>query len=176
VFPEEVAESFVEVRLVGREQERVVSVIEVLSPANKSLGADGRDSYLRKQRDVLRSEVHLLEIDLLRRGAHTAGVPEAALRGQRARWDYLLCLHRGGRGPSFELWPLGVRERLPRVRVPLAGDEPDLILDLQTAFDRVYDEGPYRRRVDYRAEPDPPLASDDAAWANQLLRQAGLRP
>lgn len=39
---------------------------------------------------------------------------------------------------------------LPRIRVPLADSEPDIVLDLQAVFERCYDEGAYTRRVDYR--------------------------
>ena len=52
------------------EGERLVTVIEVLSLANKTPGEKGRDLYLEKQREVLGSPVHLVEIDLLR-GANT---------------------------------------------------------------------------------------------------------
>jgi uncharacterized protein DUF4058 len=52
---------------------------------------------------------------------------------------------------------------------------PDLVLDLQAVFDRCYDEGPYARRVDYRREPSVLLPRADAEWADQLLRERGLR-
>ncbi len=48
---------------------KVVTVIKVVSPANKSSGP-GRRSYRRKQREVRASECHLVEIDLVRRGRH----------------------------------------------------------------------------------------------------------
>jgi len=172
VFPDEMRESFIEVRRV--DDERVVTIIEVLSPANKAPGSEGRDPYVRKQEQLLRSETHLLEIDLLRQGTHTAAAPLNGLR-DLGRWDYLVCLHRGNQRWQYEVWQILVRQRLPRVRVPLVGDHPDVILDLQAAFDRVYDGGPYRRRVDYRQEPDPPLAPDDAAWADALLCEKSLR-
>jgi len=62
------------------------------------------------------------------------------------------------------------------VPVPLAGDDPDVPLDIQVAVDRTYRGGPYLGAVDYTAEPDPPLDEDDALWADALLRAAGLRP
>jgi hypothetical protein len=169
-------ERFIEVRTVGGDtaDERVVTILEVLSPANKAPGREGREPYLRKQEQVLGSDTHLLEIDLLRQGAHTVAAPEDAVR-ELGPWDYLICLHRGGREAEYEVWPRSVRDRLPRVRIPLTNGLPDLILDLQAAFDRAWDAGPYRRRVDYRAEPDPPLAGDDAAWADVLLREKGVR-
>jgi hypothetical protein len=30
--------------------------------------------------------------------------------------------------------------------------------------------------VNYRAEPDPTLADEDAVWADELLKGKGLRP
>ena len=38
-------------------------------------GEPGRGLYLRKQREILESDVNLIEIDLLRAGMHTAAVP-----------------------------------------------------------------------------------------------------
>jgi hypothetical protein len=39
----------------------------------------------------------------------------------------------------------------------------------------LYDRAGYDLRIDYRADPQPSLKSDDAAWADGLLRSAGLR-
>lgn len=88
----------------------------------------------------------------------------------------LVCLHRGGQGNRCEVWPITLRQPLPRIRVPLADGDPDVVLDLQTVFNRCYDEGAYTRRLDYRGEPTPSLDGDDAAWAEQLLRTKGVRP
>jgi hypothetical protein len=38
-----------------------------------------------------------------------------------------------------------------------------------------YDLAGYDLSVDYRREPVPPLDAADAAWADQLLRERGLR-
>lgn len=50
-----------------RRNRRVITVIELLSPSNKTPGPD-RNDYLRKRRELLRSPTHFVEIDL-RRGA-----------------------------------------------------------------------------------------------------------
>ena len=173
VEPTEVREAFIELRPVGDET-RVVTVIGVLSYANKTRGSEGRDLYLTKQQEILRSATHVIEIDLLRRGEPTVAAPYADLR-RRGPWDYLVSLHRGTAPNRFETWPRTVRERLPRMLVPLEGDLPDVVVDLQAAFDRNYEEGAYARRVDYRQEPPLPLADADAAWADELLRARGLR-
>jgi len=169
----EVREVFLEILPVG-DEDRVVAVIEVLSPANKTAPSEGRETYLPKQQEVLESETHLLEIDLLRSGEHTVAAPREALL-ERGRWDYLVCLHRGGQRNRYEVWPILLRQRLPRIHVPLLGGDPEVVLDLQAVFTRCYDEGAYARRLDYRREPPTPLAGEDAEWADALLREKGLR-
>ena len=173
LFPVEMREVFVQILPVD-DQSRIVTAIEVLSASNKTAGSDGRELYLTKQQEVLRSDTHLIEIDLLRQGAHTVAAPIPALQA-RGRWDYLVCLHRAGAGRQFEVWPITLRQALPTIRVPLANGDPDVEVNLQAVFNRCYDEGGYARRLDYREEPPVPLSPDDAAWADALLRQAGLR-
>jgi hypothetical protein len=126
------------------------------------------DPYLTKQREILSSQTHLLEIDLLRQGEHTVAASHKELR-KRGRWDYLVCLHRGGQGNRFEAWPIGVRDRLPQIRVPLAHGEPDVILDLESVFQRSYDEGGFARWIEYDKEPVVALPAEDAAWARALV-------
>lgn len=38
-----------------------------------------------------------------------------------------------------------------------------------------YDRARYASRAHYSADPVPPLAEEDRAWAEALLREAGLR-
>lgn len=171
--PVEVREGFLEVRNLS--SGRVVTAIEVLSHANKARASEGRRLYLTKQRELLESEISFLEIDLLRAGEHTVAPPRGDLQA-RGSWDYRISLHRGGGQPqTFEVWPVHLRSRLPRVRVPLVAGEPDVILDLQAAFDRAYDNGRYPQRVAYDKPALPPLTEADAAWADTLLRERGFR-
>src|SRR5215213_9633069 len=64
VIPEPIPHFTVEIRDTA--EQRLVTAIEVLSPTNKR--GDGRSEYLRKRRRLLRSQAHLLEIDLVRVG------------------------------------------------------------------------------------------------------------
>jgi hypothetical protein len=57
--------SFIEIR--DRDGWQLVTVIELLSPANKYAGPD-REQYLAKRGQLLASAVHFVEIDLLRGG------------------------------------------------------------------------------------------------------------
>ena len=64
--------------------------------------------------------------------------------------------------------------RLPSIRVPLRPTDADVRLDLQSLVDRCYANGRYDD-LDYRAEPNPPLEAEDAAWTDAMLRVKGLR-
>lgn len=171
---EQMREAFIDI-VAARQPGQVITAIELLSPANKAAGR-GREEYRRKQQQVLESDTHFLEIDLLRGGAHSVAAPANLLAAHHGGpWHYLACLHRAGPEYEYDLWPRTLRERLPRVLVPLTEGRPDVSLDLQAALDRSYDEGAFARAVDYRAEPASPLAPEDEAWADALLREKGLR-
>jgi hypothetical protein len=62
------------------------------------------------------------------------------------------------------------------VRIPLAGDDPDVPLDLQAVLALAYEDGAYADRLRYDLPCAPALSDADQAWANQLIaaaRQAG---
>jgi len=170
----EIKEPYVEI-VTADAEERVVTVIELLSPSNKVPGTHGQDDYVRKRESLLDSYSHLLEIDLLRGGAHTVTLDRARIAAQKP-FDYVICLHRAGAARQrFECWPFGLRERVPDISVPLTPGLPDLTVDLQAVLDNVYDRGAYGARLLYAAEPEPALSASDAAWAAALLREKGLR-
>ena len=75
---EEVYDWFVEIRVGARNERRVVTVIEVLRPSNKAAGSQGRREYQQKQRELIHSDAHLAEIDLLRFGSHTVAARSVA--------------------------------------------------------------------------------------------------
>lgn len=166
----EVDEAFLEI-LDLESQQRVVTVIEVLSPSNKTPGP-GRDLYLKKQREVLASDAHLVEIDLLRTGQHTLAVPEEVVRAGSA-YDYLVCINRAQEVRcNYDLYRRRLQHRLPRVGIPLAGDDPDAPLDLQAVLAQTYEDGDYRDRIDYRKPCQPPLSGEDQQWASRVIEGA----
>jgi len=148
----------------------VVTGIEVLSPTNK-LDRQGRALYEQKQADTREAGVHLVEIDLLRDGPRVVEFPDVLLE-DLPRHDYLVNVARRG-GEDYEIYPIRIRDRLPRIRVPLKTGDDDEVLDLQAVLDRAYDLGPYPERLDYTQPPRPPLAADDAPWAAELLGGPG---
>jgi hypothetical protein len=170
--PEEQHEPFIEILTAGPEA-TVVTVIELLSPKNKYRSGQGWQEYRKKQREMLHSNAHFIEMDLLRGGNHTVAVDEETIADKD--FDYLICLHRAGTGNRFELWPVRLARRLPRIRIPLTPEHPDLIFDLQVPFERTYDGGRFAWRIEYGIEPTPRLSPSDKQWADALLREAGLR-
>ncbi len=170
-----VIERFVRIIVAGDES-RVIAVIELLSPANKSASSSGREEYLNKQDEVLSSETHLVEIDLLREGLPTvAALPGELLR--RGRCDYLVCLTPGRNSDRrFQtIWPIQLRKTLPRVHIPLGPGEPPVPLDLQAVFDEVYEKTAFVKRIDYQVSPAVPLSRADADWIEDVLIAGGLR-
>ncbi len=177
VHTDPIRHHFVEIRDASRDH-KLVTLIEIVSPSNKSAGPD-RKAYEDKQLEVLSSDVNLIELDLLRTGDRLlpyAGLYEAV---EQLKPDYLILINRAasrqGLVTDYELYPVDLAEQLPCIPVPLRAGEPDVPLDLQVMVNRAYDGGPYRRMVDYTRPPDPPLSDEDATWADQLLRDAGLR-
>jgi Protein of unknown function (DUF4058) len=174
VEPLEIREPFIEIVSIAQPG-RVIATIEILSPHYKASAQQGGELYVRKQNELLRSSAHLLEIDLLRQGQHTIAAPRHALE-RFSPWHYMICLHRAGAERRFEVWPVKLQDRLPRIHVPLdEGDEP-VVVDLQSLLDHCYDAGAFSRQVDYRAPvPPPSLNAADAEWVDSLLRERGLR-
>jgi hypothetical protein len=78
---------------------RLVTVIELLSPSNK-LPGEGNKQYRQKQLELKTAGVSLVEIDLIRIGEWTVDAP--LRRVPRAyRTPYRVCVHRGwGASPS----------------------------------------------------------------------------
>jgi hypothetical protein len=142
---------------------RVVTVIELLSPSNKQGGPD-REQYLTKRRRVLNSSAHFIEIDLLRGGQRMPITDVPAC-------DYLVMVSRRKERPRVGLWPIGLRDELPAVPIPLRG-EPEPMIPLKPVLDRVYDGGGYRYKL-YDHPPDPPLSAADARWAHGLIAREG---
>jgi hypothetical protein len=152
---------------------RLITVIEVLSPANKSEGA-GRDMYFRKRRELSRAGVHLVEIDLLRSGTRIEPCSHKALADRDTTYLVAVTREDAEDGRQFELYPIPLRRRLPVVKIPLRPTDRDALLPLQAILNEAYDRGGYDV-LDYRSDPQPRLEGPDAEWADALLREKKLR-
>ena len=166
LMDEEIKEAYLKITHV--ESDTLVTIIEVLSPTNKIRGSRGRASFMEKKSEILNSEVHWVEIDLLR-----AGDPSVT-RPPLVPSDYRVLVSRAGQRTRAVYWPISVRQALPVVGIPLRGKDPDVPLDLGSVFKTVYDRAAYDASVDYRQDPQPPLDEEDTTWARELLRQQGI--
>jgi hypothetical protein len=147
---------------------RLITAIEVLSPDNKTQGP-GRSSYLRKRDEFRDGGANLVEIDLLRDGQPTARISSEQLDTLRP-WDYLVVVTRCW--PSRqEVYAVGLPRHLPRVAIPLAERDEDVILDLQAAFSRCWDEGPDPELLGYDGPPPGPPSQPLAEWCRDILQR-----
>lgn len=146
-------------RIVDRRARRVITVIELLSPSNKTAGADGA-AYLEKRRQCFGTGTNLVEIDLLRTGHRPPPVQVN---------DYRVLVSRAVAFPRVGMWDISVREPLPIIPIPLDPVDGAVALPLQPCLDQVYDESAYARDLEYHLPPIPPLRDADAAWAAALL-------
>lgn len=160
------------IEIIYRETGDVVTLIEVLSPANKV--GDGRDQYLQKQSELLETAANLVEIDLLGYGKETV-LARNVIITEPADWRYLINISRGQRRRELEVYAVSLRQRLPRCRIPLRPPDPDAVLDLPAVFSRCYDVGGYDLLIDYSRQPAVPLRDEEAAWLANLLQERGLR-
>jgi hypothetical protein len=170
---EEITEHFVEIRSAHGDDHLVTS-IEVLSPTNKKRGANGRGLYLAKQQEMRTQGVNLVEIDLLRTGAHATAVRLGELRSQVGEYDYHICITRADRNDTCFVSPIRLSDSLPVIDIPLTPEAGTVSASVQEVLDRCYDEGGYARRVKYARPCDPPLTSEQQAWAGGILREKGF--
>ncbi|MFO0797468.1 MAG: DUF4058 family protein [Gemmataceae bacterium] len=159
---DELHEVYLEVR--DRKGGEVVTTVELLSPSNKERGED-RNAYLKKVRRILASSANLVEIDLLRGGPRMPW-------GDLPACDYYAVVSRPETRPRADVWPLGLRDQLPRIPIPVRSGEPGAAIDLQALLNRVYDGAGYEYSI-YTGEPEPRLAPDDAAWAATFVPRQG---
>jgi hypothetical protein len=171
VAHDEFREPFIEVYANDEQGKRLVTSLELLSLSNKTPGAHGRDLYLRKQREILGSQVHLVEIDLLRGGEHATAVPLDDARDACGSFDYHVSIHHFDDLETYFVYPIRLEDRLPTIAIPLLPGDPPVSLDLQAVLDRCYDAGPYPREIDYEGDAlVPPLRAEQRAWAARVLK------
>jgi hypothetical protein len=152
------------IHILDRPGQTVVTVVELLSPTNKT--NPGRGQYLAKRRALIREEIHLLELDLLL-GGESPPLLEPFPPG-----DYRAILSRSDRRPKCEVFSWAVRQPLPVVPIPLRPADGDLYMDLGVVFAATFRSGRYTRAIDYSVPPDVPLGDEDLRWAAELAQAA----
>jgi hypothetical protein len=170
-LPIEVREGYLEVRDVKTQE--VITVIEVLSPANKRRGR-GRDTYLQKRNQVLGSMTHLVEIDLLRTGE------PMPMMGNATASDYRILVSRSDRRPTADLYAFNIPDPIPVFPLPLksrthdATTIPEPMIDLDPLLNQVIERSGLAVVLDYRQPPTPPLPPKQATWLVAYLKEQGM--
>lgn len=158
-IPLEVRIPVVEIR--DRKRNRLITAIELLSPVNKR--NPGLAIYRKKRLRLQASGVHLLEIDLLRRGE----------RPLRHPWlpksHYMAFLTRAG-SDNTQVWAFNLNDPLPVLPVPLKAPDPDVPLALRKVLEDIYTRSRYDLSINYQEDPPPPsLNEEERQWLTQLL-------
>jgi hypothetical protein len=166
-MPEEVRESYLEVREVGTGE--VITTIEVLSPQNKRTG-EGRNAYETKRRRVLASLTHLVEIDLLRTGTPMT-ILNPAISSQ-----YRILVSRSNCRPSADLYAFNLSDPIPAFPLPLKDQDSEPLVDLQTILQDIYDRAGFDLAIHYDRPTVPPLTVEDMTWAEEILKWNGENP
>ena len=145
-------------KIMDRDSRRVITVLELLSPANKISDVA---QYLSKRKRYLESGVGLVEIDLLRAGMRmpAESIPSC---------DYCVMIVRPNESPRVTVWPIQLRASLPNIPIPLRPGEGDAHIHLQDLLHALYDAGGYQDYI-YATQPKPPLRDEDLQWASQIL-------
>lgn len=162
---EEVREAYLEVKDAATKA--VITTLEILSPTNKR--GDGRQKYEAKRQRVLRSQTHLVEIDLLRDGEPLPVIEDLTQN------HYRTLVSRSAVRPTADLYLFNLPDSIPRFSLPLQPDDREPLVDLQTLLNDVYDRSGYDYFIDYRLNPLPPMSKADMAWLDALLRSKDLR-
>jgi hypothetical protein len=164
---EEVKEGYLEVIDMGNKE--VVTVIEVLSPANKRPGK-GREMYEEKRDKIFGSRTNFVEIDLLR-----SYEPLPVLDNDIAA-HYRILVSRSNQRPGADLYLFNLPDAIPCFPLPLRAGDVEPMVDLQALLNTVYDRAAYDITLDYTAQLVPALSESDAVWADSLLRETSLLP
>jgi hypothetical protein len=166
IIREDHTEEFIEIR--SRADGRLVTLVEVVSPANKTTPA-GRAAYLDTRAAAIGGRGATVEIDLITQGKPALdfsrdGLPE---------YDHTVTVTRSPTPDRYEIYTATVSKRLPKFKLPLAADDRDTVLDLQVAIARAYDQGDFGRLIDYRGPlpVDVKLTEGSRAWVAEWLKQ-----
>lgn len=158
IVTEEVRERWVEIR--HRPTESLVTVIEVLSPSNKT--GDGYGAYQSKRDTIMSQYVSLVELDLLLGGQRVERSPRMPVA------DYYAIVNRSTERRKRFVYAWMMDRALPSIPIPLKAPDADVVLDLAAAFADAYERGRYARRLPYQHPPQAPIPQELRSWAESL--------
>ena len=140
---------------------KLITAIEILSPVNKR--NPNLTIYQDKIKDLHRSGVHVLEIDLLRRGTRPFSF------SIKKSSHYQMTLWRQGTQLA-DIWSIDIKDKLPILPVPLKHPDADVPLDLNNALEICFERSYYDLSIDYKTAPPPPAFSEaELNWIQSVV-------
>lgn len=152
------------IEIIRHPERTLVTVIELLSPSNKS--GDDMYEYRAKRNAILAQHVNLVELDLL------VGCTRLPFLGALPKGDYYAFIARAKRRAKCDVYAWSVQHPLPVIPIPLVHPDPDIEVDLASVFSTTYERGRYRRWLRYASAPPAPLSADTGEWVAQTARSA----
>jgi len=168
IIREDHEEEFIEIR--QRSDSRLITLVDIVSPTNKTT-LSGRQAYLDKRREAKTTNANLVEIDLVMQGQAMLDYSRDGLPD----WDHAVTVTRATQPERYEIYTATLRKKLPKFRLPLAGDDRDTVVDLQSTFNRCFDQGNFAAQIDYLRDPQTKITDEDRRWINDMLRQQKVR-
>ncbi len=163
VIEEESHETYIEI--LRRPDRTLVTVIELLSPANKE--EPGRSLYLAKRNSLLCQPIHVVELDLL------FGGQRLPLSKDYPAGHYFALVARGDRRPDCQVYAWTVRQAIPAIPIPLLPPDADVWIELGAVFATTYERGRYLRSLDYSGPIPNRIDPNDQDWLGETGRRAG---
>jgi hypothetical protein len=130
-------------------------------PSAKS--GEGRSQYLARRHEVLSSDAHLVELDLL-----IGGKPLPFDKPLKPT-HFHSSISRAGRRPGCEVYSWSLDEPMPPLPVPLAQPDPDIVVDLAKVLVTTYERGEYWKTIDYQSPINLDLSDEYRGWIQQRV-------
>ena len=148
------------IEIYRRRDEKLITVIELLSPSNKD--SRDRSQYLAKREAIIHEEdVNLVEIDLLLKGR-----PLPLQRPLPPGHGFAL-ISRADNRPDCEVYHWNLNEPLPTIPIPLQAPDPDCRVRLQDVFAETWEQGAYDRSIRYEKPHKFPVSPSYRDWIEQ---------
>jgi hypothetical protein len=83
--------------------------------------------------------------------------------------QYRILVSRASDRPNADLFAFDLQEEIPDFPVPLRGEMPEAIVNLQTVLNETYQRGRLDLLIDYTIAPVPNLKEHDRLWMQEIL-------
>ncbi len=152
-----------ELEIRDRKNNKLITTCEIISPVDKR--GIGLKQYQEKRERLLSESVHLIEIDLIRRGRR-------ALEHLSIPKSHYLVLVTNFHTGKTNVWTVDITDKLPVVPVPLAKPEQHAQLDIGKGLQDLYERSDYGASINYEKEPPPPkFSKEEKQWIKEVIKK-----